>query len=202
MPGDVRFDDHHVDDATFTLLIGSPFNWLLVGAKLLRASRAVLKRLEDDASRIFANRYAAGVGPPAVMLAAMGCENALKALCVARRPIPVVSKLPKWLQGHDLEALAAKAQYRAASAAERDAIRDGEHFITWAGRYPATKDADQQPGRHGYRTPGLSATYAAIYLSCAEAVCSETWDPVDDGGPDAATYAATARAKYVTLIEV
>lgn len=201
----VAFSEHHIEPTAFAPLVGAPWNWIRSGASLLRAARALVRQFDSDMAAFITQgsqkRIMLTVDAQSLMLAAMACEDALKGLTLARDPAlrgAITDKLPRKIRGHDLWTQAQHAQYAHANAEEEAALRAGEYFITWIGRYPTTLTAETQPAGSMRRSPGLHAAYAAIFLSCVEGVAVSDWAP---GGRHvtAADAGAAARVTYESL---
>ena len=154
--GIVKFNDDTVDPAVFRQLVCSPFYWLQSGAKLIRAARAVMHQVELDGKEMPIKR--SRVDAPAIMLAAMGCEDGLKAVIVAK----------KWPTPPTEEVEAMQAGIVAANPAEQSAIEEGRYFIQYAGRYPTMKTADDTPNGYFHQAPSLLTAYDRLFLRCGE----------------------------------
>jgi|HubBroStandDraft_6_1064221.scaffolds.fasta_scaffold513620_1 hypothetical protein len=204
------FSNHHIEPAAFATLLGSPHQWLWAGASLIRASRAVMRQLDLDSAAIMASQpggppitHRSPVAAQAMMLAAMACEDALKALMLAKDPKLVGAttyELPNLMKGaHDLCELATRALYIPADDDQRAALKEGGFFITWVGRYPTMTAAEDNPAGFQFHAPSLHAAYEAIFMSCADQVARLTRDP-QHGQPDAEANATAQWAALETLL--
>ncbi len=176
--GPARFSEYHVEPERFGRLVSKPFPWLQSGASLLRSARAVLRQWNLDFEEMAPRMghgfvYRSPVAVPAIMLAAMGCENGLKAVIVAKTwphggTTPLPAKLPDNLTTHDLTVLVARAKIAVVGLAEDAAIKEGCNFIEYAGRYPTMKSAEQTHAWYHHQAPILLAAYTEIFLRCGE----------------------------------
>jgi hypothetical protein len=170
-----KFSEHHVAPDVFGQLVASPLYWLLAGSALIRAARAIMHQVERDGREMPGSaQRRSRIGVPAVMLAAMGCEDGLKAVIAARKwphgAKPILAKLPKELKGHDLKRLAEEAAIAPVSAQEASAIGEGRYFIEYAGRYPTMTSAEDTPAGYHHQATALFSAYEEIFLRCGEEV--------------------------------
>lgn len=170
----VEFSSYQMASERFDNMKGVPDFWILSSGSLLRAARTLWR----PASKEFvtsSNGYT--VADQAFMLAAMACENALKALIVARQPAlasTTPGKLPDELKGHDLEELAGRANYVAADEQGRQAIEYGRFFIEITGRYPTGTAAAHTP-TNMMRSAQLFPAFEGLALACIEAAIAERY---------------------------
>ena len=183
-----RFSGRSISAQSFDLLTRTRGVWLNAGAALLRASSVVHEQATLDYRREIAmNRRAreeqrkydaewdySPIGAHAVFLAALGAENAIKAVIIGDLPfIPSgggTGVLPKDItkNGHDLVALAQRAKMTFQREEEKDALRAGKIIIEAFGRYPSpTKHTEWDDGFVYQPTP-LCAAYERIFFTCVE----------------------------------
>jgi hypothetical protein len=181
-PGDAaNFSDEHVEPALFDRDVRSGDNWVRKGASLLRAARAVMRQAElDYVQRIDAVQRDSRPGSrddvvhQAIFLAALAVENGLKAVIAEGLPTvlptPPSGKLPKELQGHDLVDLAspARAAVAVTNEHEREALKRGENYIEWLGRYPSTIAHDEHHTRAAVDVGAMFSAYERLFFRCAE----------------------------------
>lgn len=146
-----------VTPSGYDLMMSGPNFWLNSGLALLRAARALLAQVARDLqwSRDVIKKGEeatsedmtyANVSWQAAFLAALSVENALKAVIVVGLPYPSTpdGKLPKPLEGHNLETLVTRAKMTFTGPAELEALREGRRFIEGIGRYPGPTNAAHQ----------------------------------------------------------
>lgn len=153
----------------------NPDSWLYTGASMMRASLAVQRQLLIDARTAVTAKRAGGrlirplrarVHKPAVLLAALGLENALKGAIVARSPLlPSGGKLcgsirPGLATGQNLAQLARQAGVKAVNAEETHALEAGHLDI-------------EDPGR-------FWPAYRALFLRAVDAAARAVWDRHED----------------------
>lgn len=140
----------------------NPDAWLYKGATLMRACLAVqrqvhLDRLTARTARQSAGRlsrpYRARLQLPAVLLAALALESALKGAIVARGGVAT---------GHDLERLARRARVEPATQAEIEALESGKRCI-------------EELGGSAASGTDLCAAYRALFLRAVDAAARATW---------------------------
>jgi hypothetical protein len=166
----------------FHIEASNPDVWLHKGATLMRASLAVQRQLHLDALTARTARQAAGhlslphrarLHLPAVLLAALAVEDALKGAIVARSPLlPPDRKLrgsvPSEAAGHDLVQLARHAKVKAATEVEGEALESGRLYIEQLGRrYPVPRN-------------DLCPAYRALFLRAVDAAARAVWERTED----------------------
>jgi hypothetical protein len=159
--------------------------WLHSGASLLRSALALQRQDMADTSDMLAptpGRPRAIVSEPAYMLAAMAVECALKAVIAAKQRVTIGGKLSH--KRHNLEELARAAGMAANDDSEKDALREGEGFIT-SGRYHVGVDAAKTRTAAFINQANLIEAYGRLFTQAAEASAREAHrsgkytDPVD-----------------------
>jgi hypothetical protein len=143
----------------------------------MRAARTVLRQAQTESLAPLQG----GLTLPAMMLAAMACEDILKAVVVAKRQ-PRIGGLPQG--GHDLEELARSAGIPA-TGDEVAALKAGKDLIMYAGRYPTGVTANATPGGFAVAPNPLWGAYEQIFLRCGEELGALGWTP-ELGPPDSA----------------
>lgn len=148
----------------------NPGSWIAAAERLKRASDILRETWLGDLSEMLSDlnetlrRVGAGesfpahtpVLPPAVLLAGLAIEDALKGILIARDPDRFVQprasspdRLVDWgSRGHDLTWLMAEADV-AASPEEAAVLRNLNDFIMWAGRYPVALRASEMTPTEG-----------------------------------------------------
>ena len=125
----------------------SPGAWLLRAFELKTAA----ERLDWIAKPITDEENALSLMGPYRLLMALSFENILKGILVAQgNPVFVNGKFNKKFDHHDLErlALAVDLSTFSFSPEEITILRNQNGFISWAGRYPIPKTANEyQPAR-------------------------------------------------------
>jgi hypothetical protein len=182
------------DAQSFDALVRNPDAWLRKSAELFRASMAVLRQWAIDqaafeAAVARAEQAAADsldicsfayVGHQAMFLGALGAENAIKAVIVARRdpatfpPGVVMTQVPTALGRHNLEQLAAMARGVGQNAGETEVLRHGEMVISWLGRYPVDVAGEVMPTMHQFHPQRFVGACGQIWQRCLEAVADRT----------------------------
>jgi hypothetical protein len=174
-----NFSDQYVDTATFDRDVRSSDNWTRVGESLMRAARAVMRQAHLDATRPHAEVDNEGRGAlvvnQAIFLAAFALENALKAVIAERhhQALQGVSpgKLPSELSDHDLDDLAStdRANIVPADNHEREALKRGQNYTEWLGRYATPVSHRQHHSRAAVDVLPLLAAYERLFGRCIEA---------------------------------
>ena len=167
----------------------NPDGWLYKGATLMRASVAVQRQLQLDGltartARLGAGRlsrpYRARLHLPALMLAALGIEHALKGAIVARSGVAT---------GHDLEELARRAKVRPANEVEAEALERGRLYIE-----EMVQDAAS------FRD--LCPAYRALFLCAVDRAARAVWNRTEHlQAVSLREYAAEEVAVYRMFIE-
>lgn len=141
----------------------NPDGWLYKGATLMRASLAVQRQLQLDGLTVRTAReaegrlsrpYRARLHLPALMLAAMAVEHALKGAIVAGAGVAA---------GHDLVHLARAARVKPASESEAEALERGRLYIE-------EMEHDAASAR------GLCPAYRALFLRAVDAAARAVWN--------------------------
>jgi hypothetical protein len=208
--GAAAFGADHVLDSTFSVLAQSPLGWLRLAASLLRAAYAIKRQMNADStaiSRAATRRgrmtHRASTTWQMAMLASMACEDALKALILARRPIVQAgverTALPDELRSHDLEELAALAELAAATAEERDVLAAGRNFIEYAGRYPTALKAEIQPSGAMVAPNVMLPACRNILMRCVEETTRATFEE-SEKYRTAASLCRQVRAQFNVLL--
>lgn len=149
------------------LQASNPDRWLYKGATLMRASLAVQRQLHLDTLTTRTARQAAGrltrpyrarLHLPAVLLAALAVEHALKGAIVARSGMPA---------GHDLVQLAREARIKPATEVEAEALEAGKRHLE-----PSTDTVDC--------ATELCPAYRALFLRAVDAAARATWERTED----------------------
>lgn len=193
-PRRVRPSDDAIDARKrlfmFTVLANNPNGWLFSGCSLMRASLAVQRQLALDAKTTETARRARGLvrrpirarlHMPAVFMAALAVENALKGAIVARTSrFPEDGKLrPTVLgmaTGHDLVHLARHARVSAKSLSEERALASGRLYIEAFGRYPVALDVDRHPANDVVTDPSvLCPAYQVLFLTAVDVAARAMW---------------------------
>src|SRR5882672_7306668 len=108
--------------------------WIHKGVELLRAALVLQRQVIADFPDLEAGpvkRSPAKVSDPAVMLAAMAVECALKGVLAEEIGVAKNGTLDfGGIKPHDLEALAKAAKIDPANPIEEDALREGKGFVT------------------------------------------------------------------------
>jgi hypothetical protein len=212
----VEFSDRHVPAWSFDMSIRMGESWLQPGAALLRASRVVMRQCLLDGSRQkkAIESWKPGDDMPPMLaqlhlevlfLAAFAVENALKAVIAGGMSfLPPNSapsgELPAQLRGHDLCELAIRAGIMANDEDEKEALKRGQNFTEWLGRYPSPIAHDEQHSSVSVadlRSP--VAAYERLFFRCVEEVARRTCHRFPDGNhaskrPD--EFALEERARY------
>ncbi|HEX8790921.1 MAG TPA: hypothetical protein VF765_08200 [Polyangiaceae bacterium] len=167
----------------------NPDGRLYKGATLMRASLAVRRQLQLDALTARTARQAEGrltrpyrarLHRPAVMLAAMAVEYALKGAIVARGGLAT---------GHDLVVLARRARVKPATEMEAEALENGRLVI------------EEMEGG-GASTRDLCAAYRALFLRAVNAAARAVWNRAEHlQGVTCSAYAAEEVAVYRMFVE-
>jgi hypothetical protein len=167
----------------------NPDGWLYKGATLMRASLAVQRQLQLDGltaqtARLAAGRlsrpYRARLHLPALMLAALGIEHALKGAIVARSGVTA---------GHDLEELARRAKVKPATEAEAEALERGRLYIE-----EVVQDAAS--------ARDLCPAYRALFLRAVDRAARAVWNRTEHlQSVSLGEYAAEEVAVYRMFIE-
>jgi hypothetical protein len=176
-----NFSDEHVDRETFDRDVRSGDNWVREGASLLRAARAVmrqvyldyLQRMEDPGDERRPGSRSDIVNQ-AIFLAALAVENGLKAVIAegmpGALPIPPSGALPNELRGHDLVDLAStgRAGMAPVDEHEKEALKRGQSYIEWLGRYPATAAHDEHHTRAAVNVNAIFSAYERVFSRCVQ----------------------------------
>jgi hypothetical protein len=167
----------------------NPDVWLYKGATLVRASLAVQRQVRLDALTARTARQAAGrlsrpyrarLQLPAVLLAALGVENALNGAIVARGGTAT---------GHDLMQLARRAGVKPATQAEGEALESGRPCIEDLAVSPASAN-------------DLCAAYRALFLRAVDAAARAVWIRTEEPrSVSRSAYAAEEVAVYRMFID-
>lgn len=108
----------------------------------------------------------------AVFLAALAVENGLKAVIAEGLPLvlpaPPSGVLPAELRGHDLVDLSQRASVAASDDQEGEALKRGENYIEWLGRYPSTIAHDEHHTRAAIDVGAMFSAYERLFFKCAE----------------------------------
>ena len=108
----------------------------------------------------------------AIFLAALAVENGLKAAIAGRVGGPPLSppsgKLPDELLGHDLVDLAKRAAVDPLDSHEGEALKRGQNYIEWLGRYPSTQSHKEQHTCATIDVGALFKAYGRLFVRCAE----------------------------------
>lgn len=177
-----NFSDVHIDRGTFDRDVRSGDNWVRTGASLLRAARAVMRQVQLDFIQHMSPDFNVqpgsrdGVVHQAIFLAALAVENGLKAVIAeglpAARPSPPSGKLPNELgrNGHDLVDLASpkRADVVPADDHEREALKRGQNYIEWLGRYPSSPAHDEQHTRAAVDVGAMFSAYERLFFRCVD----------------------------------
>jgi HEPN domain-containing protein len=163
--------------------------WLYKGAALMRASLAVQRQLQLDGLTARTAREAAGwltrpyrarLHLPALMLAAMAVEHALKGAIVAAAG---------GATGHDLVQLARRAKVKPASEMEAEALERGRLYIE-----ELVQDATH--------ARDLCPAYRALFLRAVDAAARAVWERNEHlQGVRRGEYAAEEVAVYRMFVE-
>jgi hypothetical protein len=197
----------------FHLEANNPDAWLYKGATLMRASLAVRRQLQLDALTARTARQAAGrlsqpyrarLHLPAVLLAALAVEDALKGAIVARSPLlppdgKVRGSVPVMATGHDLVQLARHAKVKPANEVESEALESGRHCIEERGRYPVALNVESDT----VASPrDLCPAYRALFLRAVDTAARAVWKRTEDlRSVPCSAYAAEEVAVYRMFIE-
>jgi hypothetical protein len=204
-----NFSEVHVDAGTFDRDVRSADNWVRVGASLLRAARAILRQVNLDFIARTSPEFALTPGSrdsvvhQAIFLAALAVENGLKAVIAAGMPgalpNPPSGKLPADLSGHDLVDLASpgRAGIVPADDREAEALKRGQNYVEWLGRYPSSPAHDEHHTRAAVDAGAMFAAYERLFFRCVAE--SERRRYVSLGYP--AERAAAEAASYLALFE-
>jgi len=167
----------------------NPDGWLYKGATLMRASVAVQRQLQLDGltartARLGAGRlsrpYRARLHLPALMLAALGIEHALKGAIVARSGVG---------EGHDLEELARRARVKPANEVEAEALERGRLYI-------------EEMVQDAASVRDLCPAYRALFLRAVDRAARAVWNRTEHlQGVSLGEYAAEEVAVYRMFIE-
>jgi hypothetical protein len=214
-----QFSDKHIPAWSFDMLVRQGDSWLTSGASLLRASHAVMRQCLVDGSQLKATvqnwkpgdedlpSSPASLHLEVLLLAAFALENALKAVIAATLvlsppPNPPSGELPPDLKskGHDLLDLAARVSIAPNDNHEEEALKRGQNFTEWLGRYPTPVAHDEH--HSGLDIPDLRvplAAYERLFFRCVEAVARLTCQRFRNGthkDKDPEELAAEERARY------
>lgn len=159
----------------FDALLNRGRMWLPEGAQLLRAAFVLMGQHDKDEPARFAPVAAgahrqARVVYPAIMLAAMSVECALKAVIAETNGVSRDGELGFDGKPHDLRALAKSAAIEPADDDEADAIRWGRDFILWKGRFPSPRNAKECPGGSEVDEWPLLHAYRRLFFRAVESV--------------------------------
>ena len=170
----------------FDALVRSEGRWLFTAASLMRGAHAVLRQVEVDArarqitsrSGVVRRLPRARLHQPAVFLAALAVENALKGAIVARGLVPkppegLLTELPGLLKHHDLAELAKHAKVKPTDEHEREALANGELYVMALGRYHITRKLSDYPDKLVTDPFVLVPAYRRLYLGAVETVARE-----------------------------
>jgi hypothetical protein len=201
----------------FHFRANNPDSWLYKGATLMRASLAVQRQLQLDALTARTARQAAGhlsqpyrarLHMPAVLLAALAVEDALKGAIVARSPLlpsdgSLRGHVPGIATGHDLVQLARHAKVKPANDIEADALDSGRRYIEELGRYPVALNVERSASSDTVTSPrDLCPAYRALFLRAVNAAARAVWERTEDQrSVSRAAYAAEEVAVYRMFIE-
>jgi hypothetical protein len=200
-----NFSDEHVGPANFDRDVRSGDNWVRVGASLLRAARAVLRQVHLDFNERLNEKQERHPGSrsdvvhQAVFLAALSVENGLKAVIAEGLPSPAAAPsgvLPAELRGHDLLDLASpsRASIIPGDDHEREALKRGQNYIEWLGRYPSTAAHDEHHTRAAVDLGAMFSAYERLFLRCVEEAARRRYlrlgYPSDKAAKEASAYRA------------
>jgi HEPN domain-containing protein len=167
----------------------NPDGWLYKGATLMRASLAVQRQLQLDgltartarqAQGRLTRPYRARLHLPALMLAAMAVEHALKGAIVAGGGAAM---------GHDLVRLAREARVKPTSEGEIEALEKGGLYI-------------EEMVRDAASARSLCDAYRALYLRGVDAAARAVWNRNEHlQGVRRSVYAAEEVAVYRMFVE-
>jgi hypothetical protein len=174
----------------------NPDGWLYKGATLMRASLAVQRQRRLDALTARTARQAAGrlsqpyrarLHLPAVLLAALAVEDALKGAIVARSALR--RSVPGMGAGHDFVQLARHAKVKPANEVEAEALESGRHYIE-------QRSCDPVSPRD------LCPAYRALFLRAVDVAARAVWERTADlKSVSCNAYAAEEVAVYRMFIE-
>jgi hypothetical protein len=194
-----NFSDEYVDPKDFDRDVRSSDNWVRVGASDLRAARAVMRQLHLDCT---GSNDRDVIINQALFLAAFAVENGLKAVIVERHHAALNNapsgSLPDRLRGHDLADLAsaALADIAPADDHERDALKRGQNYTEWLGRYATPVKHREHHSRAAVNAVLLFAAYERLFFRCVEATEYYKRLRLGDASEDAAMHGAECRGLF------
>lgn len=158
----------HLNAEQWELTLRGSTNWLDSSASLLRAARTVEQRRAADES-LLASTGLAHQSAQVVLLAALGVENALKAVIVSRigADDPLTAAFPGGMKTHALNQLAVRAQVKALDPNEEFVLECGDLFVEWIGRYPVAARPEEQVAPSYHQAVCLAAS-ERIFYRCVE----------------------------------
>jgi hypothetical protein len=202
-----NFSDEHIEPAVFDQDVRSGDNWVRKGSSLLRAARAVMRQVyldyiqRMDALQDSRPGVRDEVVHQAIFLAALAVENGLKAVIAEEMQVVPPTRpgvLPEELRGHDLLDLASaqRADMAPVDEHEREALKRGQNYIEWLGRYPSTAAHDEHHTRAAVDVNAMFAAYERLFFRCVEESERRKYLRLGYAEDKAATEAASYRALF------